>query len=295
MQRDVPAPRSVRSFLLFLVAAAALLAASTAAAEPNPSPAFAGYTLDQPPPSVTFAPPIAIEAPPAAPAPAPDAAPPPGPRARSVAFDLSVGTQVPILIGGQVTLDVHRFLLQGEIGVLPTAYVNVVNGVLVSSGAYDQATAALVKSALGNSLVVRLSAGVRPFADHGLEIVGGYTLASVHGGVSARQTIETVTGTTLPAELGDAEVPISSTIHSVHLQLGWRWVLADHLVIRASVGYLQSVASSSHVGMPEGVPVNAITTAALARVNGAVDELLDKTYKTYVKTPVVGLSLGYRF
>src|SRR4029079_4566983 len=127
-------------------------------------------------------------------APAPAAAPvrdtgaqEPAPVEKSAAFDLGVVTELPIMAGAQATLEVpYRFLFQGEIGVLPAAFVNAVDGALVGAGAYTANTSELVRGGLGNSLVVRLSGGWRPFADHGFEIMGGYTLTSLGGGLSAK-------------------------------------------------------------------------------------------------------------
>lgn len=292
---------SLRRFTAALSFTAALLVASAAAADeptappgPRPQQAF-GYVLDQPPPalqpSLTVA---SVDAPPAAPR--RDAAPRALPSENSAAFDVAFVTQVPIMIGGQATLELpYRILLQGEVGMLPPAFVNAVDGVLVSSGAYDSNTSDLVRNGLKDSLIVRFSGGFRPFADHGFEIMGGYTLASLGGGMSARHAIEAATGVALPAEIQDAQVPMHTTIHNVHVSLGWRWVIADHFLIRASVAYLQSVASSSHVDLPAGVASNATSQAQLGQVNQVIDKTLDDTYKSYVKLPVFGLSMGYRF
>lgn len=218
------------------------------------------------------------------------------PKESSVAFDLSVVNQVPVIIGAQATLEVpYRILFQTELGFLPSAYVNAVSSILASAGAIDQTVADLVRSSLGNSFVFRLSGGFRPFAAHGFEIMGGYTLVAMGGGVSGKQAISAVTGAALPAEIPDMEIPIRSTIHNVHVALGWRWVVADHFVIRASVGYMQAVASSSRIELPDGVPATAAVVSQLEQANKTVDTTLNDTYKTYVKSPTLGLSMGYRF
>src|SRR6185369_6724833 len=141
----------------------------------------------------------------------------------------------------------------------------------------------LVRGGLGNSLVVRLSGGWRPFADHGFEIMGGYTLVSLGGGLSAKTAVEAATGIALPAQTPDAQIPLHSTVHSVHVSLGWRWVVADHFVIRASIAYLQAVSSSSHVDLPAGIPATPAVSTQLAQVNQSIDTVLNDTYKTYVK------------
>jgi hypothetical protein len=306
-----PIARSSRSPRLLALAAAAVaaLAASTASAQ-QASPAaraLPGYTLATPPSAGTdpggdpggftvypsFAPaPGRVETSPAL----PDAREPVEAPSSAPAFDLAVATEMPLMIGGQATLELpYRFLLQGEVGVLPGAFVNAVDGALVAAGSYDATTSQIVRGALSSSLIVRLSGGWRPFPAHGFEVMGGYTLASMGAGVSARQVIESAAGITVPAEIPDGELQLHSTVHSVHVSLGWRWVVADHFVIRASLAYLQSVASSSHIDVPaalQGVPAVA---ARIDQANQTIDATLNDTYTKYVKLPVLGISMGYRF
>jgi hypothetical protein len=213
-----------------------------------------------------------------------------------VSFDVGCATEVPLMIGAQATLELpYRILVQGEVGVLPAAYVNGIDGALTGAGAYDATTSTLVRSTLQNSLVVRASAGFRPFANHGLEIMGGYTLASLGGGVSARQAVEAVSGITVPAEIPDAQIQLRTTIHSLHVSLGWRWIVGDHFVVRASLAYLQSVGSSSSLAVPASVAALPGAAARVDQVSQAVDTTLNDAYAKYAKLPVVGLSLGYRF
>lgn len=200
------------------------------------------------------------------------------------------------MLGGQATLEVpYRFLFQGEVGVLPGFSIDAVDSALVGSGAYDATTSELVRNTLRDSLVVRLSAGWRPFPDHGLELLGGYTLVSLGGDVSARQAVESIAGVSVPAEIPDANIVIHSTVHSVHFGLGWRWVVADHFLVRMSLGYMQALSSSSHLEIPSELAGNPTVSAGAAVANGLIDAKLNDIYTTYVKLPVAGLSMGYRF
>ena len=213
-----------------------------------------------------------------------------------VAFDAALAMEMPIMLGAQATVEVpYRFLVQGEIGVLPGFSVDAVDSALVGASAYDSNTSELVRNTLRDSLVVRLSGGWRPFPAHGFEVLGGYTLTSLGGSVSARTAVEAATGSPLPPEIPDASVLIQSTVHSVHISLGWRWVVADHFLIRTSLGYLQSVASSSHLEVPEVVAQHPEIAPQVDAANRALDRRLNDIYTTYVKLPVLGLSLGYRF
>lgn len=275
-----------------IAALATIFAASTAAAEPPP---LMGYASGSWPPPTRFdgSIEVQIEAPTRPP---PDAVTPAPKDASSPSFDLGCATEVPLMVGGQLTLELpYRILLQGEVGVLPAAYVNGIDSVLVGSGAYDATTSSLVRSTLQSSLVVRASAGFRPFTDHGLEIMGGYTLTSLGGGVSARSAVEAAAGLTIPAEIPDAQIQLKTTIHSVHASVGWRWIVGDHFVVRASLAYLQAVGSSSSLAVPASISAVPGAAARVAQVSQAIDSTLNTSFTRYAKMPVMGLSLGYRF
>lgn len=284
--------RSALPLLSVIAASSTLLVASTAAADPTP---LLGYNYGSwPSPAGFDRSPDGVATPtPRTPDAVSNKAPEDG---GSPTFDIGCATEVPLMVGGQLTLELpYRILLQGEVGVMPAAYVNGIDSVLTGTGAYGATTSALVRSTLQNSLVVRLSAGFRPFTNHGLEIMGGYTLASLGGGVSARAAVEAASGVAVPAEIPDAEIQLRTTIHSLHASIGWRWIVGDHFVVRASVAYLQAVGSSSSLTAPAAVSAVPGGAARVEQVSQALDTTLNSTYTKYAKMPVVGLSLGYRF
>ncbi len=200
------------------------------------------------------------------------------------------------MIGAQATLELpYRFLIQTELGVLPGFYVDAANGALTNAGVYNDNVSALIAGGIRNSFVMRLSGGWRPFADHGFELLAGYTLVSLGGGVTARQAVEAAAGADLPSSVPDADVLLHTTIHSLHVALGWQWVIADHFLVRTSVGYMQAVGSSSSVDVPAAAALGSAAVAKVQAISASVDSTLDGDYKTYVKLPVVGLALGYKF
>ncbi|MEP7120255.1 MAG: hypothetical protein ABJE95_05055 [Byssovorax sp.] len=275
-----------------IAASSTLLAAAPAAADPAP---WIGYAYGSWPSPTRFEGSTDSVTTPARPP--PDAVTERAPKDEGgPSLDLGCATEVPLMVGGQLTLELpYRILLQGEVGVLPAAYVNGIDSVLTGAGAYDATTSALVRSTLQSSLVVRASAGFRPFSTHGLEIMGGYTLTSLGGGVSARTAVEAAAGIAVPAEIPDAEIQLRTTIHSLHVSLGWRWIVGDHFVVRASLAYLQAVGSSSSLAVPAGASAVPGVTAKVDQISQAVDTTLNSTYTKYAKLPVIGLSLGYRF
>jgi hypothetical protein len=311
--------------VLVCLASTPALAQESVPAEPPPPPAAAAPA--EPPPPAPAA--VPAEPPPpapaaAAPAPAVEAPPPPRPWVpevdpasmtpagvtplrdtpsavveekpqRSFHFDVGMSTEFPIAVGGYVGVELPgRLLFQLGAGAMPGAYSGAVNNVLMGVGAYDQVVGKFVDAALGTSFVLRASAGWRPFTNHGLELLGGYTLVTMGGSTTEGDIINAVlaeAGASQRVTPGSgATIPLSATLHNVHATVGWRWLLADdHLVIRASLSYLQCVAANVGVSLPsQGQAMEGLVNQQL---NGFVSPFLT----SYVKTPLVGLSAAYRF
>lgn len=230
----------------------------------------------------------------------PPVAPPPAPPADNSEdeapsapfFDLALGTYVPLSIGGQASLELPgRLLLQLDVGWMPPAYGSAINGIVQAAGGYDAAIGQIVDSALEDAIVVRVSGGWRPFPSAGFEILGGYTHVSLSGSVSPQAVADVVGGDfagQVASQLVTSNVDVSSQLHNFHVGLGWRWVAWDHLVIRASLGYTQTVGSATSVESPD-------SPEAAALANPVIDTEMSKVYEDYVKLPVVGVSGGYRF
>jgi hypothetical protein len=266
-------------------------------ASPQPPPPAGGYA-PQPggyAPATVTTPPTGYGPPPST-APAPDTASEPAQaqdeEPTGPFFDLSADTVVPIALGGGVSLEVPgRILLQGDLGWMPPGYGKAINGLVQSFGAYDPSVGALVGGALQGAFVARVSAGWRPFPSHGFEITGGYTYVGLTGSVDATDVAAALGGgvaTGLAARAITDPIELSSHLHNFHVALGWRWVAWEHLVIRATVGYMQTLGSSSSVNIP-GQP------ELTAQASPIVNDTLGAIYKSYVKLPFLGLSAGYRF
>jgi hypothetical protein len=276
--------RSIAAALIAFFASAPALADEPVPADPpSPPPVAAPPPVE--PGAITFAPGPSYQA----------DAPAPGPRkAREFQLDLGFGTEFPLGVGGLVAVEVpYRFLFQLGLGFMPHAYAQAIDGFLTTVGAYDQAVSQLVRGALGDSFVLRASGGWRPFADHGLELLGGYTLVTLGGATTESEIINAVLQEAgaperVPTSMSPT-VPLGLTMHNVHATVGWRWLLADdHLVIRASLSYVQCVAARVGVSIPDQMAVQAA-------VNQQLNSFLGPYFGTYARAPTLGLSAAYRF
>jgi hypothetical protein len=219
----------------------------------------------------------------------PEADPTPQLRNERWGAELAAGVVLPVLVGAQATLDMpHRLLAQLELGFLPSPFVDLAK---VAAGTHAHDDAALVRAALGNSLVLRLGAGWRPLPRAGLEITGGYTLATLGGGVAPASLVEGVAGVQLgrPDEAGG--LPIHSTLHGLYAGASWRFDLGECWLARVGVSFEHVLSSRSGIDLLPAAPEAA---AALRRAGTALDRHLNLLYRRRAAVPALTLMFGYK-
>lgn len=207
-----------------------------------------------------------------------------------------IGTDAPIAIGGRAHVETpFRLRLSTSVGILPKPYVDAVNSFVVSIGGYSDATADLIKSALQSSFVWRTHVGYRPFASLGLYGEVGYGLVTLGGNATGSEIIAGVTGKTLPISesSGSPSRPfdITSTLHMLDVEIGYDWKVAERFELRAALGGAFTIAAKTRI-----TPGYTPRTPKLVDQFAAYGETyLDDTYTSYVFSPVLSLSAGYRF
>jgi len=218
---------------------------------------------------------------------------PPSAGANPFALDLSAATWIPLSVGPELSFELPgRILAQVHLGWMPELYSHTLTDSLEDAGVYDSQISDLIDGAVRGATIWRLTAGWRPFPRSGLELMVGYAHVALDGATNSDEIIPLVpddVADEITAEVGnDVDVNLDSSIHHVTFGAGWRWLIADHLVIRANVGYLQAFASHSKLdiqGRPDLTGLAAPT----------VESVLHDHYMRYVKLPVVGFGIGYRF
>jgi hypothetical protein len=226
--------------------------------------------------------------------PLPAAATEPQRASTAIGANVALTTYAPLSVGPEATLELPgRTSLQGHFGWLPGFYADGVAAALDGAGVGD-GVGELLREGFEQGTALRLGAGWRPFARAGFQVSLGYLRLDVQGSAGA-DTLLTIAGDQLPdsidaearAAVAGGSVGVSSTIHGLHGAVGWRWVVSPHVLMRASLGYLQAVGSSSSIET-QGLPAIAsrLSPLAEARLHDQIDQ--------YGKLPVVGLSLAYR-
>jgi hypothetical protein len=208
------------------------------------------------------------------------------------ALDLALSTLVPVSVGPDLSVELPgRVLLQAHLGWMPDLYSRTLTDTLEDAGAYDNAVGTLVDGALQSSTTWHLGAGFRPFAKLGFELRLGYAYVSLDGASSTAEIIPLVNpeiAERLNTEIGNLGINLDSQIHHFTAAAGWRWLIADRVVVRATLGYMQAFDSNSSLqieAFPELTRLAAPT----------VESVLHDHYMRYIKIPVVGLAVGYRF
>ncbi|MBI2896904.1 MAG: hypothetical protein HYY06_25320 [Deltaproteobacteria bacterium] len=213
-------------------------------------------------------------------------------RGEPMRLDLGLGTAVPVSVGAEATAELpYRILAHVSVGWLPSPYVDLINDIVIAFGGYDETTAELVEAALQDSFVLRLAAGYRPFERAGFEVLAGYTLAALGGGLSTAEVAEAASGKSFSSSQA-REVPIDATVHNFQIGVGWRFVFWDRLVVRATLSYLQCFASTTTVTAEAQAPR---LQPQLDQAADDLEEYLDDTFTTYIKVPVLGVGAAYRF
>lgn len=215
----------------------------------------------------------------------PDQAPPSPPP---VTFDLALATHVPVSLGIEANLVMpFGFLLRAHVGFTPEPYIGIINGVAQTFEAYDDYVATAISRSGTNSFVLRLSGGIRPVPGYGFEILGGYTMIRGGGRITA-QDFEAATGQSMDYP-GLESIGISGVLHAFHVEIGWSALVWDHLVIRASLGWMHTLGSEAAIDVPADLR---------ARAGGRIEETeadIRRGMTTWGFSPEARVGIGYQF
>jgi hypothetical protein len=207
-------------------------------------------------------------------------------------WELSAGTRFPLEIGIEGALEVpHGFTAHLGLGFMPRLYRDAINETAVGFGWYDDTDAAVVAAALEDAFLLSPTLGWRPPPLRAFEVYVGYTVAFA-GGKVTREEAEDVAGEELPGGGAVSEVPLDGTVHAFQIGVGYHVELRDHLALRLSLAYFQIVGSGTSIDVD--VP-NAQAQRVVDRVETRVDDYVRDLLTTYVKSPLFGVAVVWRF
>ncbi len=210
-------------------------------------------------------------------------------------LSLEAGTDFPASLGLRASLE-GPLRLRATLGVgyLPGGYVDVINAFEQEIGSYDQATADFIRQTIGDSIVVRATLGWRPFRKEGFYFELGYTFGGLGGGVTTQELVEAATGLALSdgASSSERTFDAAASLHLFVGEIGWEWLfLDDHLVLRASLGFLFTLGADSNVE----AQFQPRFPNAVHQFEAASEAYIVDTFTSYVHAPAVNVQVGYRF
>lgn len=209
-------------------------------------------------------------------------------RAELPRLTAEIGTDVPLGVGASGEIELGRRARFG-LGLLwtPAAYVAFADEVGQAVGGYDDVTSAIVRASTENALALRFRAGVRPFVNEGFYVDVVYTLLTLGGAFTSEDLAQTVGQT--GGGGSETGFNLSSTIHQLGFELGWRFLLPERLALRVALG-----GSFTFAADVTAEAVGSSRAPNLARtVEDAGAQLVEDIYTAYVHVPVITVALGW--
>ncbi len=203
------------------------------------------------------------------------------------ALDVSALTSLPLSVGIDAQLQTPIGVFANlSVGHTPSAYLDMVAGVLAGSGVYGDEVHPLISEATrSGGWNVRFGLGVNPI--EGLELSVGYTFLGASSSLSA-DAIEAATGQRVRYP-GMADVPLSIEMHALYGRVAYRFEVGEHVVIRAALGWTHAIAASVRVDVPDAVRARRDNPAS------EIEQAVSEGFGDYGFTPELLLSAGYRF
>jgi hypothetical protein len=196
---------------------------------------------------------------------------------------------VEALVGTTAPIDVHvgaravafdRIFVGASLGV--SVYGGIMGAIAQSFGGEEVGD---IAEELGNGVVVfRAGGGVRPFGGGGPELVVSYAL--LHR--SATLDLATL-AQAWDLSAPQSDVDVSLTVHAVHFEFGWTIDIADSFLIRPAFGWLHPIDGGARLA------VASADTERERRVVSEVETRLEDALTSYVMTPTISVSAGWRF
>jgi hypothetical protein len=198
-------------------------------------------------------------------------------------------TDFPLWVGAQVWAELpYRIRLTMSSGELPESYLEVVNKIAVSAGAYSQQQADFITELLERAAIWRIQAGWRPFPRLGGYVEGGFGVVTLEKGIGLAPVIQLVTGLMVPQEANvGLGYEITSVIEVLGVEVGWIWYPWRDLTVRVSLAFTGAVGAQVDIQPNFASTIQKPFTQAAER---RAQEILERDFMI----PTVGVAVGWR-
>lgn len=226
-------------------------------------------------------------------------------RDRGVAVETTTGrprvllgvealAELPVQMGGRLWAELPgRIRISTTLGAMPGFYLSAINTALTAGGALDNRYAKLFGAAVEDVLVWRVSLGWRPSARRGVYFSMGYMLGLLDGFLPIH--LLEVAADSPPLSIPGLDryrdgCTASTSLHMVHLELGWQWSGRSGLSLRLALGAALTASSTTTVTAQGVADSHPEVTALLGRSAANIDELLSD----HIFTPTITLAVGWQ-
>lgn len=201
-------------------------------------------------------------------------------------------TNAPVDVGVRVTAQApFGARLSSGFGIIPGAYLSLINNAVAGTGAYDDRTAGIVDGSFDGGTSWRTQIGFRPFPRVGLYIDAGYALVNLSGNVYGSDVApdESVDLVIDGTSVRDAGYRVDTTLHLWLVELGWQGRIFDKVVLGMALGVMGTLSASTSAE-PNFSQGSSLPVRTLSRhYTSEVDAVLEK----YGYIPTLTLRVGY--
>ncbi len=205
-------------------------------------------------------------------------------------LDIAVGTVVPMDIGGRVTLEgPARIHLSVGLGLMPEAYVDIINDFAENLNLYDEAQARLIEDALYKSTTFRTALGWTPWADWGFFFDVGYAFQGLGGRSSPGEVVRVATDINPPIT-GLVDLDVQANLHILTVDLGYKWFFYRNLFLLGALGGEFTLAADTSIEPEFGLR----NIGLIDRFTERAEDRLSDIITSNVHHPTLSLLIGAR-
>ena len=212
---------------------------------------------------------------------------------KKIGLDVAASTLVPISMGVMVEYKVNKYVQLGfDVGYMPSPYVDLINSVNESLGAYGESTGEVISNSLQNSFVMSPQVKFFPLKKFPLFISLGYTLIALGAGINSFETLSVVfpdfadtgIGAFQNSTFASTDIPVTTTVHNVKIGAGIKQYFRNNIYVTGELAFFKAFYSTT-----------TITDSNLSTLESELDYYMNDLYVTYITIPVIGLAVGYSF
>jgi hypothetical protein len=202
--------------------------------------------------------------------------------------DLALGTVIPMDIGGRVTLEgPARLHLSLGLGLMPEAYVDIINDTAENLNLYDDEKSRLIEDALYKSTTFRAALGWTPLADWGFYFAAGYAFQGLGGRSSPGEVVRAATEIDPPIT-GLVDLDVKANLHILTVDLGYKWFFYDHLFLQGALGGEFTLAADTSIEPEFGLRNVGLIDRFAQRAEDKLSDILTSNLHHPTLTLLVG-------